>query len=78
MVMTIKDHAEIESEGSRSPYQERRAELDWRVTEATRRRDREDRRLMRLTRLQRVSDARHRAACEDIAEALSELRGMRT
>lgn len=78
MVMTIKDHADIESEGTRSPCQERRAAIDWRISEATKRRDREDKRLMRLTRLQNISDARHRAALEDIAEAMADLRSMRT
>lgn len=77
MVMTIKDHRAIESEGERSPYQERQAAIDWKIFEATRRRDREDKRLMRLMRLQRVSDARHRAALEDINEAMAELREMR-
>lgn len=78
MVMTIREHLAIETEGERSPYQERYAEIGARLNAATYRRDREDRRLLRLTKLQRISDARHRAACEDIAEALAELRGMKS
>ena len=77
MVMTLKDHADIESEGARSPYQERVAALHWRVTEAAARRDREERRTLRLYRLQERCNARHRAACEEVVQALTELRGMR-
>lgn len=77
MVMTLKDHADIEGDGTLSPFQLRAREIRQRIAEAERRRDREDRRLMRLIRLQAVSDARHRAACEDVAALVGELRGMR-
>lgn len=77
MVMTLREHADIESEGARSPYQERVAALHWRVTEAAARRDREDRRMARLFCLERIAEERHRVACADIAAALEELRGMR-
>ena len=77
MVMTLKDHADVETEGTLSPYQARRAELQYLVTAAAARRDREDRRMLRLYRLQERCNARHRAACEDVVQALTELRGMR-
>ena len=77
MVLTLRDHADIESEGARSPYQERVAALHWRVTEAAARREREERRTLRLLRLIEASNARHAAACNDVVQALTELRGMR-
>ena len=77
MVMTLKDHADVETEGTLSPYQARRAELQYRVTAAAARRDREERRTLRLLRLIEASNARHAAACNDVVQALTELRGMR-
>ena len=77
MVMTLKDHADVETEGTLSPYQARRAELQYRVTAAAARRDREDRRMARLFCLERIAEERHRVACEEIAAALEELREMR-
>ena len=77
MVMTLKDHADVETEGTLSPYQARRAELQYRVTAAAARRDREERRTLRLLRLIEASNARHTAACNDVVAALTELRGMR-
>lgn len=76
-MISLLEHIQMETEGERSPYQERVAALHWRVTEAAARRDREERRTLRLLRLIEASNARHAAACNDVAQALTELREMR-
>jgi hypothetical protein len=77
MVMTLRDHADLEAEGATSPHQVETRRLQAAIRLAERTRDREERRLRRLTRIQVRAAAKRDLAILDIMVAMQALREMK-
>ena len=77
MVMTLRDHADLEAEGATSPHQVETRRLHAAIRLAERTRDREERRLRRLTRIQVRAAAKRDLAILDIMVAMQALREMK-
>lgn len=77
MVMTLRDHADLEAEGATSPHQVETRRLQAAIRLAERTRDREERRLRRLTRIQVRAAAKRDLAILDIMVATQALREMK-
>lgn len=77
MVMTLKDHADVEAEGTLSPYQRRARAIQARIADATALRDREERRLRRLRLALGRCKARIDIAQLEIMVGMEQLREMK-
>lgn len=78
MVMTLRDHADLEAEGATSPHQVETRRLQANIKRAEEVRDREEKRLRRLLRIQVRAAAKRDLAILDIMVAMQALREMKS